>query len=586
MRYLPLQPIRAGVVMTAAATLAACGGGDSTSSAAPPIPQLSAAIGTTFTGDCATLQSSLATLANTKITGASTVAAGTLTVGGTSIGEHCLVTGKMFERTSTVDGNGYAIGFEMRMPKNWNGRFLYQGNGGTDGAVVTATGATGGGPITNALLQGFAVLSSDAGHSGSTPNFGIDPQARLDYGYQAVGKLTPMAKSAIQIAYGKGPDRSYFSGCSNGGRHALVAAARYFADYDGILAGAPGYNLPKAAVANLAGARLYASVATVPVTDQISLATSFTNTERQLITQKVLAKCDALDGAADGMIQDVASCQTAFKPAADLPVCTGARDGTCLSADQIAVFSKIFSGTTTSNGTLIYASFPFDAGYSAGASGVASGGSPVGSGVPFWEFYASTNLDSGSTGIIFKVPPEDPASFAPFTFSLTTDIDALYAGITATNATYTESAMTFMTPPNPTKMFGLRDRGGKIMVYHGVSDPIFSVNDSEAWYKGLTADSGDKFAKFYRVPGMGHCSGGPSTDQFDMLTPLVNWVEKGTAPAEIIATARGTGNVGGINTDVPASWAVNRTRPLCPYPKVARYSASGSLEVASSFVCE
>jgi feruloyl esterase len=583
MRNYSLHAMRAGVVITAAATLVACGGSDSTT---VPIPQLSAAVATAFTGDCATLQTSLATLANTQITGASTVAAGTLTVGGTPIGEHCLVTGKMYQRTSTVDGNAYAIGFEMRMPKNWNGRFLYQGNGGADGAVVTATGSTGGGPITNALLQGFAVLSSDAGHSGSTTTFGIDPQARLDYGYQAVGKLTPMAKSAIQIAYGKGPDRSYFTGCSNGGRHGMVAAARYFADYDGILAGAPGYNLPKAAVANLAGARLYQSVATVPVTDQISLATSFTNTERQLITQKVLAKCDALDGAADGLVQDVAACQTAFVPAIDLPVCTGARDGSCLSAAQITVFSKIFSGTTTSNGTLIYSSFPFDAGYSAGISGVASGGNPVGSGVPFWEFYASTNLDSGSTGFIFKVPPENPASFVPLTFSLTTDIDALYAGITATNATYTESAMSFMTPPNPTKMFGLRDRGGKIMVYHGVSDPIFSVNDSEVWYKGLATDSGDKFAKFYRVPGMGHCSGGPATDQFDMLTPLVNWVEKGTVPAEIVASARGTGNAGGVNTDVPASWAPNRTRPLCAYPKVARYKASGSLETASNFVCE
>jgi feruloyl esterase len=583
MRIFSLHPMRASVVMTAAATLVACGGSDNTTTL---IPQLSAAVSTAFTGDCATLQTSLATLSNTQITGASTVAAGTLTVGGSPIGEHCLVTGKMYQRTSTVDGNSYAIGFEMRMPKNWNGRFLYQGNGGADGAVVTATGSTGGGPITNALLQGFAVLSSDAGHSGSTPNFGIDPQARLDYGYQAVGKLTPMAKSAIQIAYGKGPDRSYFAGCSNGGRHAMVAAARYFADYDGILAGAPGYNLPKAAVANLAGARLYQSVATVPVTDQISLATSFTNAERQLITQKVLAKCDALDGAADGMVQDVAACQTAFVPAADLPVCTGARDGTCLSPAQITVFSKIFSGTTTSNGTLIYSSFPFDAGYSAGVSGVASGGSPVGSGIPFWEFYASINLDSGSTGIIFKVPPENPSSFVPLTFSLTTDIDALYAGITATNATYTESAMSFMTPPNPTKMSGLRDRGGKIMVYHGVSDPIFSVNDSEAWYKGLMTDSGDKFAKFYRVPGMGHCSGGPATDQFDMLTPLVNWVEKGTVPAEIVASARGAGNAGGVNADVPVSWAANRTRPLCAHPKVARYKASGSLETASNFVCE
>src|SRR5262249_9985993 len=128
--------------------------------------------------------------------------------------------------------------------------FFHQGNGGIDGSVVTATGSFGGGPLTNALQQGFAVLSSDAGHSGSLgPAFGLDPQARLDYGYQAVGKLTPMAKQVVALAYGRGPDRSYFGGCSNGGRHTLVAAARYPEDYDGFLAGSPGFHLPLAALA-------------------------------------------------------------------------------------------------------------------------------------------------------------------------------------------------------------------------------------------------------------------------------------------------------------------------------------------------
>jgi hypothetical protein len=583
MRFLILRNAGFGALIPATvATLVACGGAD----AEVPLPQLAAAIGSTFNGTCASLSTAFASLANTQITVSETVADGSLSVGGKPVGEHCLVTGKMYERTSSVDGNTYAIGFEMRLPKNWNGRFLHQGNGGTDGAVVTATGATGGGPVTHALLKGFAVLSSDAGHSGSTPNYGVDPQARLDYGYQAVGKLTPMAKSAIQLAYGKRPDRSYFAGCSNGGRHAMVAATRYYADYDGVLAGAPGYNLPKAAVSNLAGARLYQTLATVPVTNQIDLATAFTDTERQFVSSKVLAKCDALDGAADGLVQDVSACQLAFKPATDLPVCTGARDSTCLSADQKTVLAKIFSGPTTSSGALIYSSFPFDAGFGAGKAGVASGGSPVGTGIAFWEFFASTNLDSGATGIIFQVPPENPSTFSPLTFSLTTDIDALYAGMTTTDATYKESAMAFMTPPNPTKMFGLRDRGGKIMVYHGVSDSIFSVNDSEAWFKGVTADSGSAFAKFYRVPGMGHCSGGPATDQFDMLTPLVNWVEKGVAPNDIVASARGAGNAGGVNSDLPSTWAADRTRPLCAYPKVARYKGSGSLETASSFACE
>jgi feruloyl esterase len=127
------------------------------------------------------------------------------------------------------------------------------------------------------------------------------------------------------------------------------------------------------------------------------------------------------------------------------------------------------------------------------------------------------------------------------------------------------------------------------MVCHGVSDPIFSSDDTTNWYEGLRAANGGNasdFARFYRVPGMGHCSGGPSTDQFDMLTALVNWVEKGQAPDSIVASARGPGNAAGANVDVPSTWSAARTRPLCPYPLVARYKGSGSIESADSFVCQ
>ncbi len=576
MQKRPLLHRAVAASVSAAALLAACGGSDAPSEA--PLPQLSAAQSAAFAGDCTDLTAKIASLANTSVTAVNKIAAGTLKVGGQDIPEHCQLTGKMHQRTGVIDGKSYAIGFEMRLPKNWNGRFYHQGNGGIDGSVVTAAGGLGGGPLTNALYQGFAVLSSDAGHSGGTPDFGIDPQARLDYGYQAVGKLTPMAKSVIQAAYGKAPDRSYFGGCSNGGRHALVTATRYPNDYDGILAGAPGYNLPKAATANLAGARLYASVATAsPVATAADLATGFTDTERKLLASRVVAKCDALDGTADGMVQDVAACQAAFNLSTDVPTCTGTRDGTCLSSPQKTVIAKIFSGTTTSTGSLIYSSFPWDGGVGAGASATNSG-------IPFWEFFAPLNLDSGAAGIIFNATPANPATFNGSNFALTTDIDALVNSISASNATYTESAMSFMTPPNPTNMSALRNRGGKVLAYHGVSDSIFSVNDTEAWYKGL--QNASSMARFYRVPGMGHCSGGPATDQFDMLTPLVNWVEKGQTPEQIIATARGVGNAGGANADVPATWSVNRSRPLCAYPKVARFSGAGSIEEAASFACQ
>ncbi len=574
-----------GVVLMggmAAAAMTACGG--SNSDGPTNIPQLSAAKAAAFVGDCADLTAKISALSNTSITAVNKIAGGTVKVGGVDVPEHCQVVGKMNQRTG-IDGASYAISFEIRLPKNWNGRFYHQGNGGTDGSVVTALGGLGGGPTTGALFQGFAVLSSDAGHAGGAPDFGVDPQARLDYGYQAVGKLTPMAKSVITSAYGKAPDRSYFGGCSNGGRHAMVTASRYPNDYDGILVGSPGYNLPKAAVANLAGARLYASVATAsPATTAADLATGFTDVERKFLASRVVAKCDALDGSTDGMVQDVAACQTAFSIANDVPTCTGARDGTCLSAAQKSVIGKIFSGTTSSTGALIYSSFPYDSGHGGGSS-------VTNSGVAFWEFFAALNLDAGATGIIFKVPPESPAGFNGPNFSLTTSIDALVAGISATNATYTESAMSFMTPPNASNLTTLQSRGAKMMVYHGVSDSIFSVNDTEAWYKGVQATHGSGaagFARFFRVPGMGHCSTGPAADQFDMLTPLVNWVENGKAPDSVIATVRGAGNAGGVNTDVPAAWAANRTRPLCAYPKVARFtgSATASVEDAANFSCQ
>ena len=247
--------------------LSACGGGDGSgivvNPPTPALPQLSEAkSGTLRTCEALAAQFSFD---KTKLDSSTLVNSGVLKVAGKDIGEHCLVSGNMHQRAG-ANGN-YAIGFEMRMPKNWNGRFFYQANGGSDGNVNTAMGDSGGGPLNNALNMGFAVISSDAGHNGAqnaagVNNFGVDPQARLDYGYQAVGKLTPMAKNLITAAYGRAADRSYIGGCSNGGRHTMVAASRYAADYDGFLVGNAGFNLPLAATANIAG------ISKIPVAGQ------------------------------------------------------------------------------------------------------------------------------------------------------------------------------------------------------------------------------------------------------------------------------------------------------------------------------
>lgn len=564
--------ITAGVGLASLGCLAACGGGSD------GLPQLAPAQAGTLV-NCATLASSFS-FANTTLTSAEDVAAGTLTVGGQPVAAHCLVKGAMDKRTGS-DGQTYQIGFEMRLPKAWSGRYFYQGNGGLDGAVLTALGDTGGGPLTHALQQGFAVISSDAGHtSAQNAVFGFEPQARLNYGYQAAQKLTPMAKALVKAAYGRAPDRSYFGGCSNGGRHTLVATTRLADEYDGFLAGAPGYNLPKAAVAQIWGSQQYAKVATpgamtsapafvggFPIPD---LSTSFTAAERTLVSKQILAQCDALDGLADGVVADTAACQTKFNLSTHVPTCTGPRDGSCLSTAQKDVIASIFAGAKTSTGAAIYSTFPLDVGIS---------GSDWGT----WEHVFSQALDPLAVGTVFTATP------AYLTSPLTASIDTLAAGITATSATYTESAMSFMTPPTPSDLGKLKKRGAKVMVYHGVSDAVFSFDDSAAWYNNLAKANGGNasdFARLFPVPGMNHCSGGPATDQFDMLSALVNWVEKGQAPDSVVASARGAGNAGGVNTELPASWSATRTRPLCAYPKVARYKGTGDVESASSFSCQ
>jgi poly(3-hydroxybutyrate) depolymerase len=566
---------------SAALILAACGGNDisdsaSTNTSANALPQLSAATPGTLAGNCAALAGKL-TFADTVFTSVTDVAAGTLKVAGKPIAEHCLIQGSMNQRVSSVDGNTYAIGFEMRLPLAWNGRFFYQANGGLDGNVVTATGEIGGGgPTNDALNMGFAVISSDAGHSAAqNPLFGLDPQARLDYGYNAVATLTPMAKQVIKLAYGKGPDRSYFDGCSNGGRHALVAAARSSAQYDGIIAGDPGFHLPKAAIGEMWSAQQLAKVATATTSNGLpDITTGFTAVERQMVASKILAKCDALDGASDGMIQDIKACQANFNLATDVPTCTNnVRDGTCLTSAQKDAVGNVFSGARNSTGTALYSSFPYDAG--------------LGPGWSAWKQANSITLDPAAAAFTFTTLPQSASVLSQLSayalnFSMDTDAPKIFA----TSGVYTESAWSFMTPPDETNLSALKQRGAKLMVYHGTSDPVFSSNDTTDWYQRLTtANGGDasNFARLYTIAGMNHCSGGPSTDQFDMLTPMIAWVEQGKAPDSVVATARDASNVV-PNTDVPANWSAGRTRPLCAYPKVARYQG-GDINAASSFAC-
>lgn len=516
--------------------------------------------------------------ANTQIDTAEPVTPGAVTLNGLPVAQHCLVKGQMFKRKGS-NGQDYAIGFEMRLPLDWNGRFFHQVNGGIDGVVQPAYG-----PNTHsrgALAQGFAVISSDAGHNmRQNPKFGEDPQARADYGYGAVGKLTPMAKAVISMAYGKGPDRSYIGGCSNGGRHTMVAASRFGDQYDGYLVGAPGYRLPNAALAQLWAAPKWnaladpASTVNHPFAPNVKipdLGSAFTPAERQTVAQAVLKKCDTLDGATDGLVQDVTACQAAFDLNRDVATCSGTRTGQCLTADQKTLVTQVFAGGKTPSGKAIYSSFPWDTGIRTPNWAT-------------WKFVNSQVLDPAA-GYIFMSPTRSIKAID------NNDIDEGYRAIYANLAPFGESADAVITPPgkdNPVNLAPLRARGAKMLMYHGVSDAIFSASDTAAWWDRLNRAQGGRagdFARYFPVPGMAHCSGGAATDRFDGLSALVRWVEQGDAPDQLFASSRGVGNTAGLNTDVPADWSPTRTRPLCPYPRVARYTGRGDVEDAGSFAC-
>ena len=504
----------------------------------------------------------------------------------TEVPDHCKIAGYMNERTGSVDGKPYAIGFEMRLPTNWNGRFFYQANGGVDGFVAPAYGnILGGGPTSNGLLKGFAVISSDAGHPTRSADFGLDPQARIDYGYNAVAELTPMAKRLIKAYFGKFPDVSFIVGSSNGGRHAMVAASRYADQYDGFLAGAPGFNLPKAAVAQLWGVQQYATISDygfddpfcgprVPLvpSDRPDIKTSFTAEDTALVSGYIIEKCDMMDGVEDNWVGDPLACQDELNINKDIPTCESLDDTECLSYGQKSVLARVHAGAMNSVGEALYTNFLWDPGI-------------VSSAWRTWKFCNSiSDRDPVAVGYIFTTPPQYPLDgTTDLEYALNWndegfDVDRDAPKIYATDDTYTESAMSFMTPPDPL-LKKLHAKKGKLIVVHGSADPVFSVADTVDWYDALSArykKHTKDFARLFIVPGMSHSRGGPACDQFDLIDALVDWVEKGIEPDAITATARAD------NGEAP--WP-GRTRPLCAYPAVPMYDGTGDVEVASSFSC-
>ena len=495
---------------------------------------------------------------------------------------HCEVLGKMNDRTG-ANGQHYAIRFHLRLPTAWNGRFFFEGGGGSNGNLGDALGNLQGQQPTNALVLGYAVVSQDSGHDNAVNNdpklngtltFGFDEQARLDFGYNSYDQVTQTAKALIKAYYGKPPELSYYVGCSEGGREAMMMSQRFPDYFDGILACSPGFKLPKAAVTEAWDTQAFADVAkSEGVKDSLGqpfMNKTFTDEDFALISKTVLAACDKLDGLEDGLIANFTAC----KPKLAGLTCKGPKNAECLTSAQITAIEKIFGGPKNSKGEPLYANWAWDAGISN----------------PGWRIWKigmynaqanssiNATLGSGAISAVFTTPPVPVAAVgaAPVEYLLSYNFDKDAPKIFAESGAYAKSAWDFMLASS-TDLSGFKARGGKLLITHGVSDPIFSVNDTIAWYNEinkLNKGKAEEWVRFFAVPGMNHCGGGPSTDRFDAFDALVNWVEKKTPPDRIVATA-------GPMTAWPG-----RTRPLCPYPQYARYIGKGSIEEAANFVCK
>lgn len=500
----------------------------------------------------------------------------------TTLPAHCDLIGTMRERKG-VDGQSYALRFHVRLPAEWNGRFLMEGGGGTNGVLGDAIGRSAG--SVPALAQGYAVLSQDSGHDNATNSdpkrggataFGFDPQARADYGGASLPPVTLAAKALVARVYGKAPQYSYFLGCSKGGQEGMALAQRYPDLYDGIVAGAPGFALPRAALAEAWDTQQFAKVvqAKGEKLTLASLGASFSDADLGLVRKAVLDACDADDGLADGIVGAHAQCTSAkVVPMLKRAACTGAKADGCLSTPQIDALVAVHDGPKTSAGKPLYAGFPWDAGWSDTGwriwkIGLAGGQVP------------SINVMMGVPALatIFTVPPKAPGvgPDAALAYATGFNFDADAAAIYATGGGFTRSGWQDIGARS-SDLAQFRKRGGKLIVPHGVSDPVFSVSDTIAWWREVDRANAGKAASFTRVfpvPGMGHCQGGPATDRYDAFAALVRWVEQGQAPDRIEAAA-----------GPMAPWK-GRTRPLCPYPLVAvpRPGATDT-ERAENFVC-
>jgi feruloyl esterase len=420
------------------------------------------------------------------------------------------------------------IKIEVWMPASgWNGRFEAVGNGGWAGQISVQALAGG-------IARGYAIAATDTGHSGSDGSFAFNhPEKLVDFAYRAVHEMTVQAKAFVQAYYGKAPSESYWDGCSTGGRQGLKEAQRYPADYDGIIAGAPANYMTHMLTQSLwvAHATLKNPAGYIP---RVKYAP---------IHQAALDACDSLDGVKDGVIDDPTRCH--FDPKAIQ--CAADDTAACLTAPQVEAARRIYApAKNPKTGAVIFPGL--EPGSEMGWAGLAGGPAPMSIATDYFKY------------IVFKNPAWD---FKTLDFDKDVALaDSLDKG--------NDNAI----DPNLKAFLG---RGGKLLMYHGWADMLIAPENTVNYYTSVVNASGGVAAvsdsiRLFMVPGMGHCVGGDGPSNFDKLGPLEQWVERKKAPDRLVATHLTGG-------------AVDRTRPLCPYPQVAVYSGTGSTNDAANFAC-
>ena len=474
-----------------------------------------------------------------------------VSAGGTAeLPAHCRFQVVLDPRESGLENLSYGIGFELRLPLEWNGRFLFQGGGGMNGVVSPALGTVQGAP--SALQRGFAVVSSDGGHRGTSAidsRFAVDQQARLDFAYGAVTRTTYEAKALVESYYGRKPEHSYFMGCSTGGREAMLVAQRLPLEYDGVVAGNAAFNFSRLVTNQLWSLQTVTRYAPRDANGRPQTSQLFSDTQLRAVADAVLQSCDALDGLADGMINDFQAC--AFDPV-ELECGSNTAPGPaqCLSMTQITALKDIVGGARDSQGNSLYGSTVYDTGLATPAwrgMHFGNGDNPPG----------NAGLGRDTMGNYILTPMQPDLDGLAFDFDNDMERTLEVAAINDAVATLHSS---------------FAGRGSKLIVYHGLSDQGMFAGPLLDWYDEVTPrdEQGPQgWARLFMIPGMTHCGGGQSTDQFDMLTAIQDWVEEGQAPDLVTATGNAFPGV---------------SRPLCPYPQVARYDG-GDPASAESFTC-